>query len=151
FYRALLDGALNQPPHFHQWLAYTLLGVAAQRKTFPQAALDASAVLHPDTLAWPWLPLEVRPRAVHGLDRSGQPVKRRPPNALVKGLVEGELCRAGDEVDLWAVGGVLRLLEEKPYAHLIDWVGVKRLVELARANVAPVPGLLGLKDESEKG
>lgn len=152
FFRMLLDGALSGPPHFHQWLGYTLLGVAAQRNSFPQAALEACTVFHPDTLVCPWLPLDVRRRAIHGLYRCGQRCKRRPTITFVKGLAEGELCcHAGSDLDLWAVGGLLRLLDDRPYAHLIDWFGIKRLVEQTRATVEPVPALLGMKDDSEKG
>ncbi len=156
FFEMLRAGALAEPVEFRQWVVFTLLGLAAQRKNWPPRAAEICAVLEPAFLLCPWVPLDVRRAALAGLYRAGPHRPRRPPDD-VRPLLGGELCWTGGQggaprrLDLWAVGAILHLLPSNPYQHLLDWIGLPTMLEAFRADAERTVAFLTLSDGSSRG
>jgi hypothetical protein len=155
FFELLRQAALGEAPEFRQWVVFTLLGLAVQRRSWPPQAAEICAALEPNFLLCPWVPLDVRRAAVAGLYRAGPRCPRRPSDA-VRPLLAGDVCWAEGQggthrLDLWAVGGVLHLLESNPYQHLLEWVGVRPIQEAFHADVGRAAPFLALPDASARG
>ncbi len=151
FFQMLIDTALAEGEPFRQWIVFTLTGVGASRKSWPQLAVEACALFFSPFLTSSWVPLEARKRAIRGLYRFAGRVKRQTPD-LVEKAIRSELCQyPSGRLDLWAVGGVLRLLAGNPYQQLLQWVSLDEITESFHADPEPSIPFLTLSDNSPQG
>jgi hypothetical protein len=184
FFDLILENSLERPESFRAWLAFTVLCIAVQRKTWHPRAAELIAVLQPEFLACSWVPREVRHAAIAGLHRIGDRCPRIPdervrpllqavPLAGAAGLSApdtspqreqgdtsplagaGRLCDVcrddAGRLDPWAVGGILRLLSEKPYQRLLEWVGLDPVVAALQHDVDRALPFLDLTDDGPQG
>jgi hypothetical protein len=155
FFDKLFAACMGEALFFWQWIAFTLLGIAAQRGTWAEPAAVLCATLEPGLLTCPWVPRDVRYAAVAGLYRAGERCMKRPPEE-VRLILGDDLCWAGEtggarRLDLWAVGGVLRLLQANPYQYLIEWVGLDAVLAACREDLERAVPFLALPDGSARG
>jgi hypothetical protein len=152
FFDRLWDATLAESPFFQQWIAFTLLGVAVQKQSWPPAAAELAAVLYPPFLSCPWVSLEVRRAALAGFYRAGSRCPKAPLDQL-RPLVEGELCQVPgqpDQVDLWAAAAVLHAGEASPCQCLLDWLGLNKLIAAFQADMPRAAALLALPDPAPR-
>jgi hypothetical protein len=152
FFDLLWDAALAEAPPFQQWLAFTLLGVAVQKQSWPAAAAELCAVLYPPFLACPWVALDVRRAALAGLYRAGSRCPKWPADPL-RSLVEGEVCQVAEQseqLDLWAAAALLHAVDGSPCQTLLDWLGLQRVITAFQADLERGMPLLALPDPSPR-
>lgn len=132
-------------------VAASLLVVAARRGTWNSPALETGVALWPQLLKCGWIPKDQRREALREFYRLGSRC-RRESDSDVKQLIQSDLCRHPDgHLDLWAVGGVLHLLENHPYKHLLEWVKINKILTSFWADPERSVPFLSLSDHSEEG
>lgn len=153
FFDLLWRVSLGESRYFQQWVVFTLLGIAAQRGTWPALAAETCAVFHPPFLLCEWVPLAVRRAALAGFYRAGQ-LAHRVPADVIRPVIESDVCwrtDAGRTPDLWAMGAVLHAIDGHPYHHLLQWVEPAAIGHAFRADPERSIALLGVPDPSAHG
>lgn len=153
FFDLLWEATFAENEYFQQWIAFTCLGVAVQKRSWPPAASSLVAVLCPPFLTCPWVHEEVRRQAISGFVRAGARCPKRPPEQI-RPLVESPICRdpqRPERFDLLAVAGLLRAVEGSPYRCLLDWVGAREVAAAVEADVERLLPLLSMPDVTTQG
>jgi hypothetical protein len=173
FFNLLIENSLERPANFRSWLAFTVLCIAVQRKSWNPRAAELIAAFEPEFLSCPWVPRDVRHAAIAGLHRLGDRCPRIADDRA-RPLFQADVCRddrspqplsalagaAGSgggrradagRLDLWAVGGLLRLLTEKPYQRLLEWVGLDAVLAALEQDVDRALPLFAAADDAPQG
>jgi hypothetical protein len=151
FFDRLLAGTLSEPPYFRPWTVFTLLCVAALRGSWSARAAEACAVLEFGFLSSEWVPRQVRHAALAGIYRMAERCPRRSRVEIVPVLL-GDLCLLpSGELDLWAVGAVVRILDESPYELLVEELGLAPIVSAFLRDIEQGVAFLSLTDPSPGG
>src|SRR5262249_60738412 len=104
FFDLLVENSLERPANFRSWLAFTVLCIAVQRKSWSPPAAELIAVFEPEFLSCPWVPREVRHAAVAGLHRLGGRCPRIPDDR-VRPLLQADVTRTdAPRLDVWPGG-----------------------------------------------
>jgi hypothetical protein len=128
-----------------------LLVTAARRRSWDRRAAEACAVFHPDFLRFSWVPQEQRYAAVHGFYVAGERCPKLEPGR-VRSLLTTDLCRRpSGRPDLWAIGGLLHLLDKEPLKRLQAWLGPETVVAAFVEDMKHAAPLLSLRDPSNRG
>jgi hypothetical protein len=128
-----------------------LLVTAVRRRAWDARAVQACAVFHPDFLRFAWVPLAVRYAALHGFYAAGNRCPRID-QGRVRSLLTTDLCRRpSGSPDLWAIGGLLHLLDKEPLKRLQAWLGPETVVAAFVEDMKHAAPLLSLRDPSNRG
>lgn len=93
------------------------------------AAAELALLIEPRFLAYEWVPAEVRSTAVRAFHRHGPRLSPLDDRA-VESLIKLPICRRSDgHLDLWMIGGILRLATGEPYKLLESIFGLKQIVQ----------------------
>jgi len=129
----------------------SILRASALVRSTPRAAAGLCAVFHPPFLKAAWVPRGVRHGAVAALYTSGS-AKPNFPDEDVRALIASDLARRpSGRLDLWVVGGLLRLVHSHPYKRLLRWVKLDEVLSAFAEDPEYAAPLLCLKDESKLG
>src|SRR5262249_56067046 len=127
-------------------VVWALLVTAARRRSWDRRAAVVCAVFHPEFLRFPWVPREQRYAALHGFYAAGERCPRLE-HGRVRSLLTLDLCRRpSGRPDLWAIGGLLHLLDKEPLKRLQTWLGPETVVAAFVEDMKHAAPLLSLRD-----
>jgi hypothetical protein len=139
-----------KPELVRRFMASILRASALSRST-PRAAAGLCAVFYPPFLKAAWVPRGVRYGAIAALYSSGSP-KPDFEDEQVRAMIAGDLARRpSGRLDLWVIGGLLRLVHGHPYKRLLRWVKLDDVLTAFAEDPEYAAPLLCLKDESKLG
>ena len=125
--------------------------VTARREGFVPEAAELCTIFHPAFLSYGWVPREARYASLGALYRTDAATPRIT-DAAVRPLLDLDLARGTHgELDLWAVGAMLRYLHRAPYETLLGWFTEKEIVGAFLKDMERSAPFLSIHDESPKG
>ncbi len=128
----------------------SILVVASRRGFWPTPALDTCLAFWPTLLQFPWVPRSERREAIRVFYRLGSQCRREPADTI-QSLIKGFCYRPNETVDLWAIGGLLHLLESLPYKFLQRWIPLAKIISSFWEDPESSVSFLCLPDNSETG
>ena len=146
-----LTSVLYDLPRQRARIANLFISLAQRQGRWSEDAARLCAVFQPEFLLQAAVPPEVRRRAVRGLYEAADRCPKRE-ETLVQQIIRSPLCRRpSGNFDLWVLGGLLYLLQSKPYEWLIECCGIGRLVSACLEDIEEAAPLFSLPDASPLG
>jgi len=146
----------NNPAGMHYAAAVALVAAKKSASTgenaWTQPAVSFCALLWPQILACEDIDRTLRHGAIEGFFTTEGRCKAYDL-PLVTSLMTDELCRReSGHLDLWAIGGLLHLLDDpQPISRMLDRFGLDAVVEAFHEAPLESAGLLTFRDDSKHG
>lgn len=151
FWNKLGSALQSSKPQLGRRVVASILRTSALARSTPRAAAGLAALIHPPFLKAAWIPRGIRHGAIAALYASGSP-KPGFSDDDVRTLVESDLARkSSGKLDLWVIGGLLRLVHGHPYKRMLGWVTLDEVLSAFADDPEYAAPLLCLKDESKLG
>ncbi|QDU94617.1 vWA domain-containing protein [Lignipirellula cremea] len=152
FFRQLENVQRTSPASIAQHAAAAVILAAVRHGDWTAPAAVCCAFGFPQLLACDWIERDIRHQAIQAFHDTREKC-RQYAASVVRGLLTDELCRRpSGQLDLWAVSGVLQLLDDpQPIRHLLDWFGVDAVVDAFQEAPLESALLFRLADDSDRG
>ncbi len=128
-----------------------LIACASRQGWWSPRAAAVAVVAEPRFVRMHRVSVDVRRHAIHTLYEHGHNMRRQSA-AMVQYVLRTDIARRpSGNLDLWVVGGVLKLIDGPPYEQLLRWFGADAIKAAFREDVVGSIPFLSLNDDSARG